>query len=179
MASNKSATAAAAARSAPASKEFVIERTVNAPRLRVWKAWTDPEQLKAWWGPKGFTPRYTDLDLRPGGAFHYCLRSLDGQEMWGKLSYREIVPPERLVFIVAFSDENGGLTRHPANPDWPREMLSTVTFTEQGGKTKITVRWSPHAATEAERKTFDQGHDAMRQGWGGTFDQLEQYLAND
>jgi uncharacterized protein YndB with AHSA1/START domain len=159
------------------SREFVIERVVNAPRERVWKAWTDPEQLRMWWGPKGFLPRHAKVDLRPGGAFHYCLRSDDGQEMWGKLTYREIVPPERLEFVVSFSDEKGGLTRHPANPDWPRETMSTVTFAERAGKTTITVRWSPLAPTEAERKTFDEGHDAMRQGWTGTFDQLSDCLA--
>ncbi len=176
MTANKTATATAA-RSATAAEEFVIERTVDAPRERVWKAWTDPEQLKQWWGPKGFTPRHAKVDLRPGGAFHYCLRSADGQEMWGKLTYREIVAPERLVFIASFSDEQGGVTRHPLSPDWPRETLSTITFTEQGGKTRISVRWSPHAATEVERKTFDLGHDSMRQGWTGTFDQLAAYLA--
>ena len=79
--------------------------------------------------------------------------------------YREIVPPEQLVFINSFSDENGGLTRHPMAPTWPLEMLSVFTFEEQpGGKTKFTVRWSPHNATDEERKTFDAGHASMTPG---------------
>ena len=91
--------------------------------------------------------------------------------------YREIIAPERLVFIVSFSDEKGGVTRHPWSPNWPLETLSTVTFEAHGGKTKITVRWIPHAATELERKTFEDGRDGMTQGWTGTFDQFADYLA--
>jgi uncharacterized protein YndB with AHSA1/START domain len=92
--------------------------------------------------------------------------------------YREITPRERIVFINSFSDEAGGTTRHPLHQSWPLQMLSVFTFEDQpGGKTKFTVRWSPHEATQEERKTFDGGHDSMRQGWGGTLDQLAGYLA--
>jgi uncharacterized protein YndB with AHSA1/START domain len=83
-----------------------------------------------------------------------------------------------MVFINSFSDEAGGITRHPMAPTWPLEMLSTFTFEEApGGKTKLTIRWSPHNATDEERKTFDAGHDSMRQGWGGTLEKLTAYLA--
>jgi uncharacterized protein YndB with AHSA1/START domain len=91
--------------------------------------------------------------------------------------YREIVPPQKIVFINAFSDENGGLTRHPMAPTWPIEMLSTFTFEEQpGGKTKFTVRWSPLDPTAEEQQTFDAGHASMTQGWTGTLEKLEAYL---
>jgi uncharacterized protein YndB with AHSA1/START domain len=81
------------------------------------------------------------------------------------------------VFINSFSDENAGLTRHPLAPTWPMEMMSIFTFEDQpGNKTKFTVRWRPHNATEEERKTFDAGHASMNQGWSGTMDQLEAYL---
>ena len=83
-----------------------------------------------------------------------------------------------MVFISSFSDEAGGVTRHPMAPTWPLELLSTFTFEEQpDGKTKVTIRWRPHNATDDERKTFDAGYDSMRQGWGGTLEQLEAYLA--
>jgi uncharacterized protein YndB with AHSA1/START domain len=85
--------------------------------------------------------------------------------------------PERLVFVNSFSDENGSVTRHPMHADWPLEMLSTVTFVERDGKTTVTVRWSALNASEAEQATFDTNHDSMRQGWTGTFDTLETYLA--
>jgi uncharacterized protein YndB with AHSA1/START domain len=69
----------------------------------------------------------TKVDLRPGGVFHYHLRSPDGQDMWGKFIYREIVPQKRLVFVVSFSDEAGGVTRHLLHEKWPLTILSTVT----------------------------------------------------
>jgi uncharacterized protein YndB with AHSA1/START domain len=117
------------------------------------------------------------LDFRPAGSFHYCLESPDGNEMWGQFVYREIVRPERLVFVSSFSDEDGGLTRHPLSATWPLEMLSTIAFTEEKGRTTVTVRWAPLKPTEAERKTFEGARDGMKQGWSGTFDQLADHLA--
>jgi uncharacterized protein YndB with AHSA1/START domain len=75
-----------------ADEAFTITRVVDAPRNRVWKAWTDAKALKKWWGPKGFEVVSTKVDLKPGGIFHYLLRSPNGQDMWGKFIYREIVP---------------------------------------------------------------------------------------
>jgi uncharacterized protein YndB with AHSA1/START domain len=158
-------------------QEFVISRVFLAPRSLVWTALTEPERMKKWWGPKGFTVRAANMDFRPGGTYHYCMRSPDGHDMWGKFVYREIEAPERIVFINAFSDEKGGLTRHPMSPTWPLEMLSTFTFTGSDGKTTFTIRWIPYNATEDERKTFEDGRAGMLQGWTGTLDQLEGYLA--
>jgi uncharacterized protein YndB with AHSA1/START domain len=160
------------------SADFVISRVLDAPRELVWKCFTDPAHMQQWWGPKGATVIQAKMDLRPGGTFHYFMRAADGTEIWGKMLYREISPRDRIVFINSFSDEAGGTTRHPMAPTWPLEMLSIFTFEDlPGGKTKFTVRWSPHNATDEERKTFDAGHDSMRQGWGGTLDQLQGYLA--
>lgn len=157
--------------------DFVISRTFDAPRDLVWKVHTEAEHLKHWWGPKGFKCTVRKLDLRPGGTFLYHLQAADGSDMWGKFVFREVVPQERLVFIVSFSDEQGGVTRHPMAPVWPLETLSTLTFAEQNGKTTLTVRWAPHTATEAEREAFAEGHGSMTQGWTGTLDQLTDYLA--
>jgi len=157
---------------------FVISRLLDAPRDKVWRAWTEVERLRQWWGPKGFAVTHCKVDLRPGGLMHYCLRMPDGGEMWGKFVYREIVKPERLVWINSFSDKDAGTTVHPMSPDWPREMLTEVRFEAQGGKTRVTVQWVPvDASTEIERKTFDEGRDSMKQGWSGTFEQLEAYLS--
>ena len=161
----------------PTSHPFVIAREFAAPRETVWRAWTDRKSFMQWFGPKGFSMPTATLDFRPGGVFHYCLRSADGHDMWGKFVYREIVPPERIVLVNSFSDEKGGLTRHPMSPTWPAEMLSTTTFTEQAGKTTITIKWAPLNPTEEERKTFDTSHEGMTMGWSGTFDQLAEYLA--
>jgi uncharacterized protein YndB with AHSA1/START domain len=157
--------------------DFVISRVFDAPRELVWKVFIEVEHLKQWFAPKGFTGKVAKMDLRPGGTYHYCLLAPGGEEMWGKAVYREIVPPERLVWVNSFSDEHGGTTRHPLSPSWPLEMLTTITFAEQGGKTKLTVRWVPINPTDEERKTFDAGHDSMNQGWTGTLDQLAAYLA--
>ena len=160
-----------------ASSDFVISRVLDAPRELVWKCFTDPERMKQWWGPKGVTVEQAKMDLRPGGTFLYGMKTADGTVMWGRMVYREIVPPAKIVFINSFSDENGGLTRHPMAPTWPIEMLSIFTFEEQpGGKTKFTVRWSPLDPTAEEQQTFDAGHASMTQGWTGTLEKLEAYL---
>jgi uncharacterized protein YndB with AHSA1/START domain len=157
--------------------EFVIRREFDAPLDRVWRAWTEPERMAKWWGPRDFDIVSLKLDLRPGGACHYLLRSPDGQNMWGKLTYREIVPMQKLVFVVAFSDEVGGITRHPLNEGWPLQIFSTVTFSERGGRTTITVYWVPYEATDNEREVFEEGKDSMQAGWTGTLDRLQAFLA--
>lgn len=159
-------------------REIVITRVFDAPRELVWKVWTDPNHLKHWWGPKGLTMLSTKVDLRPGGMFHYGMRTPEGHEMWGKFVFREIVPPERLVHVVSFSDPQGGITRHPMSANWPLEVLNTMTLVEQNGKTTMTLKGVPINATEEERRTFKEGHGSMQQGFKGTLDQLEEYLAS-
>lgn len=157
---------------------FIISRVFDAPRDRVWKAWTEVERLKQWWGPKGFTVTQLKLDLRPGGTMHYCLRMPDGGEMWGLFDYREISPPRKLVFVNSFSDPKGGISTHPMSPTWPRQMLTTVSFEEQGGKTTVTVNWVPlDGSTDLERKTFEEGRGSMKMGWTGTMDNFDAFLA--
>lgn len=156
--------------------DFVIERTFDAPRDLVWRAWTDSRHLLRWFGPTGCAIFVAKLELRPGGVFHYGMRAPNGAMMWGKWTFVEIQAPRKLVMIVSFSDEQGGITAHPMSPDWPRETLATTTFEEHGGKTTITLRWAAYRATAEEQATFDAGHDSMRGGWGGTLNQLAAYL---
>jgi uncharacterized protein YndB with AHSA1/START domain len=157
-------------------RPFVISREFNAPRELVWKAWTEPEHMKQWWGPKGAVVGYIKMDLRVGGTHHYCMRFAE-QEIWGLQYYREIIERERMVFVNSFSDEHGGTTRHPMSPAWPLELLTTVTFKEHNGRTTVTIEWIPINATAAEIQTFDEGRASMNQGWGGTLDQLADYMA--
>ena len=156
--------------------EFVISRTFDAPRDLVWKAWTEPERMAQWFGPKDVKIVKSANDLRPGGIYHYGMRTSDGQVMWGRWTYINVVPPELLVFVTSFSDEDGGITRHPLSPTWPLELLSSITLDEEKGKTTVTVHWSPIHATDEERATFDKGRESMTGGWGGTLDKLEAYL---
>jgi uncharacterized protein YndB with AHSA1/START domain len=158
--------------------ELVISRTFDAPRNLVFKAITEADRLAKWWGPKGFTWISGRLDLRPGGLFHYCMRSPDGHDMWGKFEYHEIKPPERLVFATSFSDPEGNTVRAPFNPNFPLQVLNTMSFTESQGKTTITMRGVPLNATEAERQLFAKWHPSMQQGFRGTFDQLDAYLSS-
>jgi uncharacterized protein YndB with AHSA1/START domain len=166
----------------PIEIEFTISRVFDAPREMVWRACTEPDQLAQWWGPKGFKMRSCKLDLRPGGMFHYGMEApagspMGGGIMWGKFVYREIVRPERLVFTNSFSDENGGTTRHPMSATWPLEVLNIETFTETAGKTTVLLCGTPFNASEAERKTFRDATKSMEQGFTGTFNQLDEYLA--
>ncbi len=156
---------------------FEMSRVFNAPRDLVYQAWTQAEHLKQWWGPKGCTiPRCT-LDLRVGGAFHYCLRFPDGREMWGKWIFDEVNPPERLAFTSVFSDVDGNTVSNPWRPEWPREAPGLLTFEDQGGKTRLTMQVFLDHASETERAAFEAGRKGFHQGCSGTWDQLEEYLA--
>jgi uncharacterized protein YndB with AHSA1/START domain len=160
-----------------ADSELIVTRVLDAPRELVWKALTEPKRLEQWWGPRGFTSRVHQLELRPGGTFLYSQRTPDGREMWGKWVYREIIAPERLVVVSSFTDERGNLARHPFSPNWPLEMLTESTFTEHQGRTTITIRMTPINATESERKTFADGRNFMEEGFAGSFEKLDNYLA--
>ena len=160
--------------------DFVISREFAAPREMLWKCFTEPERMKEWWGPKGCTIVASNMDLRVGGTYLGAMRDPTGRVMWAKFVYREIVAPKLLKWVHSFSDEAGGLTRHPFSPTWPLEMLTTVTFEEASeGKTRLTLRWSPINASEEEQNTFDAGRDGMHDGWTGTFERLDAYLARE
>jgi uncharacterized protein YndB with AHSA1/START domain len=160
------------------TNDFLISRIFDAPRDLVFKAFTEPQRMLQWWGPKGCSVIAANMDLRPGGSYHYGLKTPDGGSMWGKLVYREIVAPERLVFINSFSDEAGNLSRLPLSPTWPLELLSTISFETQANGTLLTIRWALlPSATAEERQTFNGAHAGMQQGWTGSLDQLAAYLA--
>jgi len=160
-----------------ADQELVIKRDFDAPRALVFQAWTEAERLAQWWGPKAFTMGVIKLDVRPGGTFHYSMRTPKGDEMWGKFVYREIVAPERIVFVNCFADANGNVVRNPWLDVWPLEILNTLTLTENAGKTTLILRGAPINATEGERQAFVEMQKSMQQGFAGTFDQLDAYLA--
>ena len=171
--SNERSSAAAAI----VAEELVITRTFDAPRELVFRVWTEGEHLVHWWGPKGFTMLSAKNDLRDGGTFVYGMRAPDGEgELWGRWVYREVAPPERLAFVNSFADPQGNVIRAPFSSDWPLEVLTTITFTEREGKTTLTMRGIPINATEAEQMKFNELHESMHGGWGGTFDKLAAHL---
>lgn len=130
-----------------------------------------------WFGPSGFSMPFSRFDLRPGGHFHYCLRTPTGFEMWGKWTFVTIEAPHTLSMVVTFSDANGGLTRHPMSASWPLQTLSTTHFATEGDKTLVTIVWEPYQASVDEVAAFRAGHAAMAQGSNASFDQLDAYLA--
>jgi uncharacterized protein YndB with AHSA1/START domain len=155
--------------------QFVIFRLVDAPRERVWRAWTSEKELGAWMGPKGGETGHAELDFRVGGSYHYMSR-FNGVEVWGLATYETIEKPSLLVFVQQFSDKDRGLGSHPMSPNWPKKMLTTVQLQEYGAKTLISLYWDPIDPSEVERKTFTDAMPGMSQGWGGSFDRLDAFL---
>jgi uncharacterized protein YndB with AHSA1/START domain/dihydrofolate reductase len=152
--------------------EIVIARVFDAPRELVWKAWTDPEHLRRWWGPKNFTSPVCKIDLRVGGKYLSSMRSPEGQEFWSTGVYREIVPPERLVMTDSFADKEGNVvpaSHYGMSGDWPLELLVTVTFEDVGSKTRMTLR---HEGIPAGKMSED-----TKAGWNESFDKLADELA--
>jgi len=154
-------------------RELTITRIFDAPRDLVWKAWTDPEYLRGWWGPKYFTAPVAEIDLRVGGKYLNCMRSPEGTDYWSTGVYREIVHMERLVYSDSFADEQGNVVpaSHYEMPgEWPLEMLVTVTFEESGGKTVMNLRHEGLPAGEML--------DSCRLGWNESFDKLAEILTD-
>jgi uncharacterized protein YndB with AHSA1/START domain len=146
-------------------RELAMERTFDAPRELVFEAWTDADHLKQWWGPRTYPASYCSVDLRVGGAWHYCLRGPEGQEAWGKAMYVEITPPERLVFDDSFSDRDGNIV--------PPTTRMTLTFEDRDGKTLMRGR-SLYASPEDLQKVLEMG---VEQGMNETLDRLDEHLA--
>lgn len=156
-----------------------VTYTFNASRERVFKAFTESEHLKNWWGPKGWVFNVSKSDFRPGGIFHYSQKPADGDEMWVKFVYNEVLPPEKIVYTSFFSDEEGNIVRAPFNKNWPMKTLNTMTFIEEEGKTTLTAIITPESATEEELKTFRESREMVYEGFLGTFNQLEDYLSKE
>ncbi|MDQ1812980.1 SRPBCC domain-containing protein [Massilia sp. CCM 9210] len=159
------------------SVDFVLTRVFNAPRELVFKTMIDTEHLQKWWGPQGCTIEVIRHEPQPGGVFHYCMRFGPGVEMYGKFDYREISPPERLVFVNGFADAEGNRIHHAMSPTWPLEVLNTSTLSEADGKTTLSLHSTPLNASAIEIETFKSGHASMQQGFGGMYDEYEKYLA--
>jgi uncharacterized protein YndB with AHSA1/START domain len=157
---------------------FQMVRTFPAPVARVWAAWTEAEALAKWWGPAGMATRVVHHDLRPGGHFLYAITPPGGPEFWGRMDYRDVAPTHHLGFASAFSDAQGGLTRHPMAPVWPLRMLNRVTLMPEGSGTRLKLLSAPLEATAEERAAFEATMPSMTQGWGGTLDALTTFLSH-
>ncbi|MDR9856389.1 SRPBCC domain-containing protein [Paenibacillus sp. VCA1] len=152
---------------------LTVERVFDAPRELVFKAFSQAEHLKAWWGPRGWDVTVCNVDFREGGRWHYCMKCVDknqgdfyGFESWGKAVYQEIVDGEKIVYIDYFSDAEGNEAEGMPAP------VITLTFEEFEGKTKFVNR-AVYESAEALRKVIEMG---MEQGFTETMDRLDEYL---
>ncbi len=153
--------------------DMTITRIFDAPRELVWKAWSDPEQLKRWWGPEHFTAPTCKVDFRVGGIYHFCMRSPEGQDFWSTGQYQEITPIERLVFTDSFADAFGNVvapTYYGMGDDFPSELVVTVMFEALADKTRMTMH---HAGIPT-----GENQEAAQLGWNQSFDKLAASLAS-
>ena len=146
------------------ARSIVTTRVFDAPRALAFKAWTDPKHLARWWGPKGFTNPVCETDPRPGGAIRIDMRAPDGTVYPITGAYREVVPPERLVFTSAALDEKGVAMF---------EVLTTVLFAEERGRTVLTLEARVLERTE-KAAPYLQGMEA---GWTQSLERLGAFVA--
>jgi len=157
---------------------FVINRTFEVPRDVMFEMWTNPKHFSKWLAPTGFDMKFIRAEIKAGGTSFYCMSGAGNTKMFGRVSYKEITKPNKIVYSQVFCDENEKIARHPMSPTWPETMLTTVDLTEEGpDKTRVTITWEVlGSATEAERETFTKAKPGMTLGWTGSFDKLETYL---
>ena len=126
-------------------EDLVVMRIIDAPVALVWQAWTDPEHVKRWWGPKDYTSPSCKIDLREGGSYIFCMRAPSwqgGQDSFSDGLYLKIVPLERLEFTQSLTDKDGSPI-DPAQaglpPDFPKELRMVVQFKAKGSMTELTI----------------------------------------
>lgn len=146
---------------------ILINRTFNLPLATVWKAWTDPESCKKWWGPEGYSCPDCNIDFKVGGKYLNAMQGPDGKKIWSTGTYKEIIPLKKIVNTDSFADSDGNVV--PASyykmpGDWDMELIVTVEFEEVDGKTNMRLQ---HVGLPP-----DINNDCM-EGWQSMFDKLE------
>ena len=155
----------------PVSNDIVINKVFNLPLNAVWLAWTEPEHLKKWWGPKGFTCPSSQIEAKVGGKYLNCMRGPDGKEYWSTGEVKEFIPERKLVITDSFADEKGNIrsaSDYGMPGNWPKELLITVYFEEADGATKMKLR---HQGVPGEVR-----EDCIK-SWNESFDKLENNIA--
>ncbi len=154
---------------------YVLERQFDAPRALVWRTWTEPELLSRWYGP-GVETIIHELNVEPGGLWLNEMKWGDNSH-YQRVEYTEVSPPSRLVWLHSNCDADWNIASNPMMADWPRVLLTTVTFEDAGGSTKLRLTWEPHEATKAEIACFAGAIAGLDKGWGKGMEMLAELLA--
>ncbi len=154
---------------------YILDREFDAPRDMVWRAWTDPELLSRWYGP-GVETIIHEFDLKPGGLWLNEMKWGDKSDL-SRMVFQDVVPEERLVWHHSSADSDWNVIASPMMVDWPRVLLTAVTFEDQGAKTKVRLTMMPLDASEAEIACFAGAMAGMDKGWGSGFKVMAELLA--
>ena len=152
--------------------ELIITKLFNASIQVVFDAWTNPEHLKNWWAPKGFSTSYCSVDLKIGGLFRYCMTSPEGKNFWGKGIYQEINIPSKITYLDTFTDPDGNpvpASYYGLKSTTIQDTKVEISFEEEGQKTKVTVRYSAMVEIGVEQ-------EMAKQGWIDMLECLSNYL---
>jgi uncharacterized protein YndB with AHSA1/START domain len=155
--------------------QYLLDREFNAPRNLVWRAWTDPDLLHRWYGP-GVKTTIHEFDLRAGGVWRNEMQWGDKKD-FSRMAFQEVVEPEKMVWHHSSTDADWNVISNPMMPNWPRVLLTTVTFEDLGAKTKVRLTQVPLDATEAEIACFAEAMSNMDHGWGGGYKIIDEVLA--
>jgi len=153
---------------------YVLERVFEAPCELVWRTWTEPELLARWYGP-GVETIIHRLDVTPGGLWLNEMR-WGGNSHYQRVEYTDVTPPERLVWLHANADADWNVMANPRMPDWPRVLLTTVTFEQDGDRTRVRLTWIPHEASAGEIACFADAIGSLDKGWGAGMELLKELL---
>ncbi len=148
--------------------DILIHRVIDLPVSKVWRALTEAEEYKKWWGPNGFTCPSSSMEARVGGKYLNCMRGPDGKEYWSTGEVKELIPEKKLVVTDHFSDEKGNIinaSEQGMPGKWPDELLITFELEEADGATKLKLR---HEGTPPEM------YDECIQGWNECLDKMEE-----
>lgn len=147
--------------------ELFMERSFDAPKELVFSTYTEPDHIVHWWGPTGWDTSVKRMEVKPDGVWHYCMRSPEGQESWGKAIYHEVDPPDRLVYTDSFSDEDGNEVE-----EMPTMLIATE-FSSEGKGCKVISSTKFDSQEELQKVIDMQAVEGMAQ----TYDRLETYLS--
>ena len=156
---------------------FTITRVFDAPRARVFDAWADQAKMAAWSGAPGAKLTVLSGDIEEGSLMHTRSDHPQMGTAYTLALWREVCPVERIAWEQSFADEHGEKTRPSFFPSWPLTLLTEVDFEEAGEGTRVTLTWTPIEATDEDLAEFAKQMESMKQGWGGSFAKLDEYLA--